>query len=138
VAGTPSSWARDELLDVLLGTPTVASTLHFGFWLVGSGISSVSDGSTPGEVTAAEYSRPSKPNDSTLWRPAASGLKTNTIPIVFPDAVASWGSIQYVLALDANTEGQMVTYWEFPPSQIQPGPVLIPVGQLITFWEEPS
>lgn len=108
--GSASLYLEDKLLDFLLGGGSYAppSTVYVGLW--NQSLSDSSSGSSPGEVSAAEYSRVAIPNDGTHWTAASSGTKSNALNVVFPTAASQWGSIVTMAILDAATAGNVLFY----------------------------
>jgi len=125
MAGNKSNYLAKKLLDHVLGGATgpgsapytAPSLTYLGLWT--STLDDSSTGDSAGEVSGGSYARTSqvdvggKNNDPTLWPTAtgaAVGTKSNGIPITFPTASASWGTITHFAICDALTSGNIL-YW---------------------------
>ena len=106
--GSKSDYLENKILDYILGNTSYSppSTIYFALYT-----SSPSDTEDGTEAAGDGYSRVSKDNNTTTWRTADSGIKTNAVVINFPIVgVGGWGTIVSFGILDASTGGNLL-FW---------------------------
>jgi hypothetical protein len=89
------------------------------------------------EVSGNGYARATLANNKTTWGDAAARAITNDVPFEFPDATASWGTIDEIRIYDASSGGNELarhTLAASVPISDSTGPLFIDVGAIdITF-----
>lgn len=84
------------------GSNTVAPATYY----VGLSLTAPqNDGSGVTEPAGGAYARVAVTNDATSWPGAANRVKSNGTVIVFPTAVADWGTVSHWVLYDAATGG---------------------------------
>ena len=76
------------------------------------------------EPTGGAYARVAVTNDVNHWGPAAQGIKTNSLDILFPTATANWGTLRQWAICDAATAGKIITWGNMPQRLIVEGATL--------------
>ena len=119
------SWSRylaDALLEHLIGnTPfSVPASFYVGLWC--NSLDEDSDGSTPGEVMAASYTRMEVVNEVASFGEILDGEKRNANEILFPVPTEDWGIVTHFAILDADVDGSILFYGELAtPKEVEMG-----------------
>lgn len=125
--GTLSSYARTALVNHARnkGAYTPAANHYCAAFVAGV------------EVTGNGYARAVLANNKTTWGDAGSRAITNDVPFAFPDATASWGTIDEIRIYDASSGGNELgrhTLAASVPISDSTGPLFIDAGAIdITF-----
>jgi len=83
-------------------------TVHIGLVLTIPNY--LSTGSTIDEPVGNNYARVEVNNDEAQWGLSADGLKANVLPIVFPTATGTWGTVRAWCILDSSSGGNLIAY----------------------------
>ena len=107
MASGKSAYLRNKALNHVLGaevyTPptTVYIALSTAAWTsAGTGTSIAAT-----EPSGGGYARVALANNTTTWPTTTTGVKTNGVPVTFPNASADWGTIVSFYVVDASTGG---------------------------------
>lgn len=115
-----SEYLEDVMLDLVLGTSTVAATVYLALFENDPG-----EFATGTEISGSGYARAEIDNNSSNFPDAISGIKENGAQITFPEATGAWGDATHWGLFDAPTGGNMLFYGE-----ITDGPVSVVSGDV--------
>ena len=102
-----SNILENLLLDEVLGGVNYAPAANVS---VGLYTASPADAGGGVEVTGGSYARVTLANNLTNWPGAASGSKSNGVPIAFPTATADWGIVTSFGVFDDQATPRLL-YW---------------------------
>lgn len=121
-------YGANLFLDKVFGSGDPTS-IYLG--LVGDKPVYADTGSTIDEPEAVSYTRLEVVNNTTNWPAAVGGDQTNGEVFAFTEPLEDWGTIGYVVFLDALTAGNLITYTKIVSRFIGTGRIpRFPVGNL--------
>jgi hypothetical protein len=109
-----SDYLENKVLDHVLGGGDYSRP---GTVYIGLSTTAITDSTAATEPSGGSYARVAVVNDSTNFPAAESGSKANGMPITFPAATASWGTIVGFFIADAASEGNVLAYGALSASQ---------------------
>jgi hypothetical protein len=127
IMGTLSTYARTALVNHARnkGSYSPAANHYCAAFVAGA------------EVSGNGYARAALANDKTTWGDAGSRAIANDVAFEFPDATASWGTIDEIRIYDASSGGNELarhTLAVTVPISDSTGPLTVPIGAIdITF-----
>lgn len=102
-----TDYLENRVLDHVFGGADFSrpATLYIGLC---TGVSE--SGTVTGEPSGGSYARVAVTNNTTNFPPASGGTKVNGEVIAFPEATASWGTLDKVFIADSSTGGNVLAY----------------------------
>lgn len=102
-----TDYLENRVLDHVFGGADFSrpATLYIGLC---TGVSE--SGTVTGEPSGGAYARVAVTNNTTNFPPASGGTKANGEVITFPEATASWGTLDTVFIADSPTGGNVLAY----------------------------
>ena len=99
---------QNHVLDFLYGNlaPTPPATLYLALYTVAP---TDAGGGTEVPLTNG-YARVAVNNDGSAWAAASAGVKTTIVPITFPTATGSWGTVVAYAFHDDPAMDSIVTW----------------------------
>jgi hypothetical protein len=127
---TFSDFLENELLDHVWGNAAYSApaTIYVGL----STADPTDTGSGIAEPSGGAYARVAVTNNATNWPAASGGAKANGTAVTFPKATASWGTIAYMIYMDAVSGGNMLAYAPLTVSKVVSADdtLTFPIGDL--------
>lgn len=102
-----TDYLENRVLDHVFGGADFSrpATLYIGLC---TGVSE--SGTVTGEPSGGSYARVAVTNNTTNFPPASGGTKENGEVIAFPEATASWGTLNTVFIADSSVGGTVLAY----------------------------
>lgn len=97
--GNYTTYANDMLLNYLMSQAKYIALSTTNPTIDGSGLS---------EPVGNNYSR--QPTSTKDWNEANAGSVSNSVEFDFPTPSGSWGTIAYLVLMDAESEGNVLAY----------------------------
>lgn len=107
MAGNLSDYAENKILDHSVGKATWSLPTPSTVWIA-LYTTPPTDSSSGTEVTGGSYARFS--TSPSMWNSASAGTLSNASALIFPNATASWGTVQAVAIVDASSGGNIIWY----------------------------
>ncbi|NIQ91004.1 MAG: hypothetical protein GWM98_04640 [Nitrospinaceae bacterium] len=109
-------YLENEVLDHVFGADSYSppASLYVGLSSTDPG----DDGSGITEPSGGAYARVEVTNNTTNWPAAVSGAKANGTLISFPKATALWGTMAWVIIMDAASGGNFLAGGALTASKI--------------------
>lgn len=110
--GSATDYFENLILDAMLGDDhavNMPDVVYIGLFVEEPG-----DSASGLEVDSVDtgYARVAVQNDSDNWPNATSGVKVNGMPVEFPVALDSWGTIGWFGVFDEEEDGNLLVWGE--------------------------